>query len=181
MREIKKIVVELAEIYGVNMSEIRLNAYVRPLAKLREDQLIKARDRIVGNPKITRMPLPAQIIEAANPAANPRAKAIESLDRIKSAIRKFGWPQAGKAKEFLSEQEWRFIERRGGWGELCGNPSLNINDPSAYAQMRDALESENQHVQLGIEGYALPESEKRQIAEAREQFKMPEISIKSLD
>lgn len=156
-------IVILAEIYGEDMTETRLDAYLKIIDHLTIKDCERAFIVITKNPDIKRMPLPAQILEAARPKLNSREEAIRRLAKIKEAIRKFGWPSPNDAKKFLGELIWNDVMRMGGWKHMCESPDANINDTTVYAQLRDGLTSSVQAERSGIdyEAPALPGAENK--------------------
>lgn len=146
----KQVIISLSELYGIKMTKLRLDAYLFALEELTAKEIKTAFEKLLKDPSMTRMPLPAQILQTARPTKDPKTAAIESMDRIREAVKRYGWAQPSKAMDYLSDQEWSFVCRRGGWEQLCGNPENNINDPIIYAQMRDALASENVMAKQGF-------------------------------
>ena len=103
------------------------------------------------------MPTPAQILYAANPVMDSKTKAIESLDRILIAVKKYGYPNPKEAQVFLTPKEWEFVSRRGGWEKICQSPENNLRDPIVYAQARESIQAEHSTASKGL-SYALPAS-----------------------
>lgn len=160
----KQTILALAEIYGIKMTELRLNGYMTVLKDLTADELKTAFNRILEDENRERFPLPAQIKAMARPTIDPRDAAIESLDRLRQAVVKHGWPKPEEARKFLTSQEWAFVERRGGWAHFCGSEENNFNEPVIYAQMRDALQAENRTKVKGLTYMALSEAQSQQNA-----------------
>lgn len=173
-------IVAVSEVYGINMSKLRLSTYLEVLSCLTDAEFNLACEKIMKDEKLTRFPLPAQFIATARPTVDPRVAAIESLDRIKMAVNKFGWPNPDQAQEFLTEQEWGFVCRRGGWMSLCQNESNNLHNTTVYAQMRDALYSEHKMASQGF-SYALPGGESKEQLDAGNVRTFSNKLIKGMD
>jgi hypothetical protein len=147
----------MAEVYGVSLTSSRLRGYLESLKVLSFDELQGAYNRLLQDDRVKRFPLPGEIISAAKPALSERDEAIWRLERIKEAIRQYGWAQPEQAREWLGDVLWADVRSMGGWMYLCSSPEANLNDSTIYAQRRDQLTS---RVQSSRKGLALPEEDR---------------------
>ena len=156
--KLSEMLIVMAEIYGEELTEARLDAYKKVLNDMNPKELEKAFESIMNNPWIKKIPLPAEIKFAARPQLKPRDEAIRRLSLIKEAIRKHGFYSPQEGRKFLGEIIWGDVCRMGGWRHLCESPDANLRDSITYAQIRDGLTSSVQAERDGInyEAPALP-------------------------
>lgn len=157
------VLTSMAEFYGEPLTETRLKMYLQILKPFSLAEVKAGCQKCMENSKIYRMPLPAVMIEAIRGQRDPKDMALESLDRIRNAIRVYGWQQSEKAKEYLSDDEWSFVCRRGGWQRLCSDRENNLNDTSVYAQMRDSLTTQYRNIQAGHGHAELPSGDSQKL------------------
>ena len=150
--------VALAELLDTKISKFKLDLYLDAVKDLSDDEFKAGYNELVLNFSYGRFPTPAEFRSAARPRLTPRQESIQILDRVKIAVRRFGWPQPELAKEFLGDMAWSFVERNGGWEHVCSDPNANVNDSTRYAQMRDACEAHVSAIRSGIDYDALPGS-----------------------
>lgn len=133
-------VISMAEIFGVNMTKTRLNAYIDALENVTLKEVEKAYKLILNDHHRRFMPLPGEILEYINPTLNEKDEAILIINNIKLAVKKFGWHDATGAKSFL-KNDWDNVIKLGGWKYICEDPTCNLNNPTIYAQKRDLVKS----------------------------------------
>lgn len=134
--------VGLAQMYGKDIAPAALAVMLKAIDDIPALAIEKALNDWVRTSKLGRYPFPADIRDLAMPAADPRVLAIATVGRIKEAIDMFGWPQPSKARAFIGDTGWRYVERCGGWQAVCEKPELNIHEPNVTAQMRDSIEAD---------------------------------------
>lgn len=149
--DLKKTIVITAEYYGRQLQPITIQAMADDLKGIDPQIAILAYHRWRKNPKNRSMPMPSQIL-AMIKGEPPSQEAMgrELASRIVGAISDFGWPNAGKAREYIGEDGWRLIERFGGWQYLCENLGVNLSVQTFYAQARDLAASHAEFADKGI-------------------------------
>lgn len=152
MRELKKAVIGLAEVFGLELSETRLALYAEALADLPEVEVRRAIVLMLRDPTLKRFPTPAEIRERITPTGNPDHDAIEAANRIVEALSKFGGCnadlEAPKARAFIGELGWKVVEREGGWSRLVEDvttPQL----PTIKAQWRELAKAIQGRARMG--------------------------------
>ena len=170
IKKLSEMLIVMAEIYGEEITEARLNAYKKVLGDLNPLELEKAFESIMNNPWIKKIPLPAEIKFAARPQLKAKDEAIRRLSLIKEAIRKHGFYNPQEGRKFLGEIVWGDVCRMGGWRHLCESPDANLRDSIIYAQTRDGLTSSVQAERDGInyEAPALPGAKNKVLEIVRE-------------
>ena len=134
-----QIFVMLAEIYGEDLSESRLRAYLIALNDLSLAEIKTAFDLCVKDETVYKLPTPAKLRALVRPSLDPKQEAIRLVEALKSAIKKYGWANGGEAEKSLDPKLWKVIERLGGWHYICTNEAANLNDQIIYAQIRDNI------------------------------------------
>lgn len=134
--QIKKLLIGLAEFYGESLTPQRLNMFAEVLSDLSPEEVAAAIQNCTRDPRITRMPLPANLRQAVRPASNPDHEALEASNRIVEALEKFGWNNPRDARTFIGELGWIVVQREGGWEALCEATSTRMI-PTLKAQWRE--------------------------------------------
>lgn len=139
---VKEVIIMTAEYYRTTLSPQVLKMYADDLADLPEDKVVAAYRDYRRNPINRTNPLPAQIREMADPAAQVsiEVKAREIAARIIGAVPRYGHTNAKDAEFFIGPVGWRLVNRHGGWSHLCSNLGVTINSTTLQAQLRDQLE-----------------------------------------
>jgi hypothetical protein len=98
-------------------------------------------------------PTPGELLAILQPEASPKSQASELAARVLAAIARRGWTWSqsfhydGHATfrdalvSELGEPVAAFVERLGGWGEVCRQFGGNDAPAALRAQLRDSLES----------------------------------------
>lgn len=142
-QEIKKILIGLAEYYGINLTPAQLEMYSEDLLELSLEQITLAVKTIRKDPAQKFFPRPSLIIEAA--LGSNKDAAIEATNRIVQAMSMFGWTNPESAKKFIGELGWRVVEREGGWKSMCEKTTYD-DLPILKAQWRElAISTNNRH------------------------------------
>jgi hypothetical protein len=136
------------------VSDTVLKTYASDLAEHDYVLVVDALTKYRKNPKNTRPPLPANIIEILTPSVSPDAVAREIAGRTVEAIRDFGYTRPTEAREYVGPEGWSVILALGGWEHFCREHGVTI-DPGVYqAQCRDRVKDQVQHGRPAIEeGY----------------------------
>lgn len=92
--------------------------------------------------------------------------AEQAFARVREAISQFGWPDPGKAAEFLGPAIWSVVQGVGGWQRICDSPPdqrqalfSQFRDGwqrAAARQQRDNLLPEDVRPQQRVEGHHHP-------------------------
>lgn len=129
--------IKLAEFYKESISEEILLMYTSVLGDISLIEFQSAVDKIIRDPKITRMPLPANILEKSGlteMSSDQRARLL--VANIKNGIAKYGWNNSVRAEAELGETAWEAVKRSGGWQNLC--ETLNYENEQIFlAQLRE--------------------------------------------
>ena len=132
----KKIIIGLAEYYGEEMTESRLQIYAKAIGHLDLEDIQAAATDITRDASIKRLPLAGEIIERIKPRITREDEAKDAASRIFAAIRKFGWSNRESARAFIGELGWAVVERQGGWSHVC--QTMRDRDIPIYqAQFRE--------------------------------------------
>lgn len=138
MREIKKLLIGLAEYYDYDMSAQKLGMFAEDLEDIDPGILAEAIKAIRKDPTVRFFPRPAQIRERI--FGNPEDQAEEAAGKIHQAIVKFGWARPEEARGFMGEIAWHVVGRCGGWQKLC-EATYDDQIPILKAQWRKAAAS----------------------------------------
>lgn len=142
---IKKLLLGLAEYYGINLTPNQLSMYAEDLEDLDPQAMGAAIKRLRRTEQF--FPKPGIIRQAI--LGNDRDEAIEASNRIVEAMAKFGWNNPDRAREFVGELGWRVVEREGGWRALCERTE-NDDLPALKAQWRELAAVSVRRVRAGI-------------------------------
>jgi hypothetical protein len=153
MKELKKLLIGLAETFGTNLSEARLSIYVGALSDLPPDVAKEAINRVIADPKQKFFPLPAEIRERVAPSINPDHEAQEVAGRISKAISEHGYWHPEEARRDIGELGWLVVERSGGWAILCES-TLAADIGTRFAQWREMAKSLQARAARGVLGEA---------------------------
>lgn len=143
MTELKKLIVGLAETFGVTLVPTRLQIYVGVLGDLPLEDVKRAISAILRDPEIKFFPLPAVIREKVCGGMPLMAAAQELLARCIYAAGKFGYYDSEGAHQYLGDLVWNALPGPTGWREWCSAGDANAIDPGiARAQLRERLLSQ---------------------------------------
>jgi len=148
-KEVKKIMVGLAEYYQTTLTPGQITMYADDLVDLGLEEIAAAIKRIRQNPTITFFPRPSIIRQEI--FGSVKDDALEASSRIVQAMSKFGYTNPEKAKLFIGSVGWRVVERDGGWGSICRNVTTE-SLPIYKAQWRELAASTIRRIKLGIDG-----------------------------
>lgn len=141
----------LAQMYGKEVTKSALTIMLTSIEDLDPAKVLQALDKWAVNSKLARHPFPAELRELINPKVENRDLAIETTQRIRQAVSKFGWPNPDQARAFIGEEGWVAVSRMGGWQWLCQNLGVEIPEHAFIAQTRDALNSRLNLESAGID------------------------------
>lgn len=136
MKEIKKLLIGLAETFGTTLSEQRLGLYANVLKNCAPEDVERAIGEILTDPAQKFFPLPAMILEHVAPQVKPDHEAVEAANRIVQAIADIGYYRQDDAKLFIGELGWLVVQREGGWQGLCESVTAD-QLPARKAQWRE--------------------------------------------
>lgn len=137
---LKKLLVGMAEIYGVQLTVSRLTGYAELLADLPYADVERAMKALMQDPSVRFLPLPAQIREKALGGLPVAAAAQELLTRAIEAVGLYGLSKADAARAYLGELVWGALPSYSGWIEWCwaGDPT-GVDLTTARAQLRERI------------------------------------------
>jgi hypothetical protein len=107
-----KVMVLLGEVYGKEVSELKMEAYFDALSDLTDEELVRAVRMLMRTKKISVFPLPAEIREAVDGTGR---EIVASL-KVEEAMFKVG---GYKSVVFDDPVIHVVIERTGGWPFYC--------------------------------------------------------------
>lgn len=137
-KDLKKIILMTGVYYQRDLSPDVLAMMVDDLSDLDEQKCIESYQTYRRDPKNRTFPLPAQIREIVSPTLTTMAQARDIPERIKSAIRLFGYMRGEEARAYIGEQGWNIVNTSGGWSSVCCDNYNNLfSDSARYAQVRD--------------------------------------------
>jgi hypothetical protein len=140
--QLTKALAILASYYQKQMPDMVLKMYARDLSDLSLAQTLSAIETYRKDPKNRTMPLPAQLRVIVEPSVDPDSAAREISGRIVQAVVKHGFYRGQEAREFIGEIGWRVVERNGGWGHICTNLGVSIDESTFKAQARDLAKAQ---------------------------------------
>ena len=139
--ELGKIITLTAFYYDKPVSRELIDLMINDLSNLEFNSVYKAYEDYRKNPKNKFFPMPSQIIGMVNPKSDSNDLAKESASRVIEAVSKFGWSNSEEAKTYIGSVGWSAVQRFGGWGYICENLGVNLQQTTFYAQIRDLCES----------------------------------------
>lgn len=131
---------QLAEAFGVNLSESRLRALLFAMLPLSPEELERGVRAALRSGKHVTMPTPNQLFQLCRPEISKKQVATEVSARIVTAVKRFGYPWPHEAREFVGEVGWKVIELQGGWAQVCEQMN-NSRIPMFQAQFRELAET----------------------------------------
>lgn len=130
----------VAEYYGIQLTEMRLEMYCADCSDWPIEDLKQAFMVYRNTAKDRRLPLPADLVRILEgETQNDQSIGIEVAGRIITAINRFGAYGWKEAKEYIGEVGEKVVETQGGWGALCELKTDEVN--TRQAQLRDLARS----------------------------------------
>lgn len=140
MRELKRSIIGLAEVFGTTLSESRLNAYAELLCEFPIAEVERGIKLLLCNPEVKFFPLPAVIRDAVERKMGVPDATQELLSRAISAVTRFGWSDPEGAKVFVGPIVWGALPGVTGWEEFCrAGDEGALPIMAARAQLRDRI------------------------------------------
>jgi len=109
----------MADLYGRSFGEEATRLFLDGLSDLEPDQVVLAIKQYSRLESSKSFPSIGQIRALVVPAESEDSLAREVAELIPKAIRRFGYTNPDKAKEYLGELAWKVVESSGGWRVLC--------------------------------------------------------------
>jgi hypothetical protein len=81
-------------------------------------------------------------------SCDPKRRAVESAERIWSALCNIGWNYPDQAQRYLNDEEWEVVRLRGGWYTVCD--VLTSQESAFKAQCRELLISIYERTSAGM-------------------------------
>lgn len=144
--------IELAEYYGMVLTDSQLRNYADDCAHYEAKALERGMELWRKNPRNTRLPLPAQLLASMGGGAS-RADAGAIALSLVGAVKRhdYTWtmrlntPYVGGSFEAefrneLGDVAWEVVRMAGGWSMFCGTFHDCGNETAFLAQIRDATE-----------------------------------------
>ena len=150
MKDLKKLLIGLAETFGTSLSEQRMSIYVEILKDVPIVELQRAVKEILTDPAQKFFPLPAAILERVAPQLDPEHEAIEAANRVVQAMADFGWNCPAEAEVFIGSLGWKIVEREGGWAHLCESV-MRSEIPTRRAQWRELAKAIQARAKAGLD------------------------------
>lgn len=135
-QSLKALLVTTAYYYAQQIRDEVLQMMVDDLNDLPFDLIVSAIKESRRDPKITRLPLPAQIRNRIQPVVSDEDEAREAAARIISAVSQCGHSGGSGARSYIGEVGWEVVRRQGGWVSICESMS-HQNKTHMQAQFRD--------------------------------------------
>lgn len=158
-QQLKALVVATAMYYSQDIPDTVLEMFVEDLEDLPFIAVAQALKDVRRDPKTIRCPLPALIRNRIQPAETDENQALAAVSRVISAVSRFGWNNAGQAREYIGELGWSLVQLDGGWMTVC--ETLNQDNLGTMrAQWRQLAMSQIQRAKSGTinQAPALPVS-----------------------
>lgn len=125
---------EIGELHGRTISKDTLITLVNSFQDLPFRSVFNALNEWMMNG--THFPLPAHIRQKIVPVIDDKDNALDAVNRVISAVSKYGYTNPLSAREFIGELGWETVTRFGGWKGLCEH--LNgENEGVLRAQLRE--------------------------------------------
>lgn len=114
----------LGEAFGKEITPFVAEAYHRALSPLGEETITKAFYAAVE--RCRRFPTIVELKELVGISSDPLSgedMARDAVARIGESVRRFGYCNPDRAKDYIGELGWRLVERLGGWEAVCNQRS----------------------------------------------------------
>lgn len=149
---------DVAELIGSKITRQQISRMIDQIEHLDPAKVVAFLGRWLATSKARQLPLPIDVLEALGDKRSPRTEAVEAAGRVIESVKKFGWQQSQKAREYIGELGWKGVERLGGWPYLCENLGTSkLPVTMMQAQLRDSCEAMITRGEAGIsEAPALP-------------------------
>ena len=136
--EFRAEVFKMAAYYREKVDDFVLDMYAEEFSEagLTLEQIRYGYLQLRRNPRVTRLPLPAAVIQAVRPELDPIEEAKELAGTIMQAIAQCGSYSGTAARNMIGETGWEVVSRMGGWNSLC-NSVTHENETHYMAQMRE--------------------------------------------
>lgn len=176
LKQLKKLWVAFGFYWDKEINDIQTQLYAEDVSDLPFEDVVRVMQEMRRDPSIKSMPLPGMIRQRISPQPNSRNIAVDTCEKIKSALINHGWSWPlgiitddgrkyqgcrGKEKKYFDhfEEALRFevgdlgyevILRRNGWSAVCEDISdPNSNPESFYAQMRESCQQAYEKLLIG--------------------------------
>jgi len=145
----KRMMYTMAGVYRYEMTSELFATYFRVNFKSikSEAHCYEVYNKIVEDPEIKFMPLPAELKKRFEGGISARSEAQAMIGNINVAIGKYGYMQGPEARKVLGEVAWKLICQKGGWRRIC--ETANFSDTSYNAQFRDLAQALLEQVKTG--------------------------------
>ena len=133
-KQIANLIMLRAELSGRTFSSQAIGMMIDDLSDLHAQAIIDLLKR--WGQIENQFPSPAIIRSKLKPEIDEKDDVQESVNRIITAVPKYGYTNPSGAKNFIGELGWQIVTGSGGWQSLCEN--LTDDNIGIYrAQLRD--------------------------------------------
>jgi hypothetical protein len=136
IKQIKKGIFLTAAYYNRDLNDEVIQMMAEDLADLPFVKVSDAFLKYRRDPKNRTMPLPAQIRGIVEPTVTSDSAARDVVEKIKIAIRDFGYTNANLAKEYIGPAGWNIVRGMGGWQSVCESDFIHNSAMIAQARNR---------------------------------------------
>lgn len=141
MKEIRRLIIGLAEVFGISLTENRLKLYAEILADLPLVDIESAIKSLLTDASVRFFPLPSAIRERAERKVSVEIATQELLANAIRAVGLYGYNDPDGAREYLGPTVWAALPGPSGWQEFCfaGDPDGGVSVTTARAQLRERI------------------------------------------
>lgn len=153
---------KIATVYGHELTKPQTSAFINALIEYFPANLenyLSALQSYVTDKKHSKFPAPFQLAQYLGNELTAESAALEVAGRVRQAVSEFGWIAPEKARAYIGEVGWTFVQRYGGWQYLCENLGTEIPVATFFAQARDGAKGiiESAHKGVFNQPIQLPE------------------------
>jgi hypothetical protein len=105
------------------------------------DELLRAYDSYMNDSKNKFFPAPIALREYLFKELSQEDNAKLISAKIIESVKKFGWNNSDKVRQYVGPIGWKAIESWGGWLYICENLGSEINIATFNAQTRDLIKA----------------------------------------
>ena len=134
--------------YRQNISDQVLKMYVYDTKDFTIDEMRKAFEIYRNSSESNFFPLPGSLKRMIRPEPNEEDESLELASIIFEAVKKFGYINPTKAREFIGELGWSVLEGFGSWAHFCQLLSVE-NQGIIRAQIRDSAKAKLRRAKAG--------------------------------
>ena len=139
--QLGKKIANLAVFFNRPMNQAVLSMMIDVLQDLPFEDVDRAYDAYLKDPKNNFFPMPGTIRAMVRPEPDDNSLAQLAAAAVVEAVKRHGYSQPADAREMMGELAWTTVQRLGGWVHVC--ESMNNNQLGIFtAQARDLAKSQ---------------------------------------